>query len=83
MILYTESQLDMAWQQDCKNRTSRDKPWLHREKYRELFEACLDTEVAGMGEKTQYYIKTFDINIPEELLTSIRDTIDLELDYEH
>jgi hypothetical protein len=25
MVLYTEAQLDMAWQQDCKNRARKEK----------------------------------------------------------
>jgi len=80
MILYTENQLDDAWRAYCKKQSKEDKPWMHREKYREIFEACLDIEVAGMGEKTQYYLQTFDVLIPAEILESIRDTIDLELE---
>lgn len=80
MILYTENQLDDAWRSYCKKQSSLDRPWMHRDKYRELFEACLDIEVAGMGDRTQYYLQTFDIEIPQEILESIRDTIDLELD---
>lgn len=80
MVLYTEAQLDMAWQQDCKNRAKKEKPWLHRETYRDLFEACLDLEISGMDEKSQYYLKTFDVDIPNEILNSIKEVIDLELE---
>lgn len=80
MILYSEDQLDNAWRSYCMKQSREDKPWMHRDRYRELFEACLDVQVAGFDDKTQYYLETFDIDIPPEILESIKDTIDLELE---
>tara|TARA_B100001059_G_C17741889_1_gene532137 strand:+ start:939 stop:1193 length:255 start_codon:yes stop_codon:yes gene_type:complete len=80
MILYTEKQLDNLWQLDCKNRSSKDKPWLGREKYRELFEACLDLKIAGLDDRVEYYLKTFDLQLPVEIIDYIQDEIDLELE---
>jgi hypothetical protein len=80
MILYTEKQLDQSWQLDCKHRSRFDKPWLAREKYRDMFEACLDLKVAGLHDQARYYLETFDLKIPEEIIESIEDTIELELE---
>jgi hypothetical protein len=33
-----------------------------------------------MDEKSQYYLKTFDVDIPNEILNSIKEVIDLELE---
>ncbi len=80
MILYTEKQLDQSWRLDCKNRSRLNKPWLNREKYRDMFEACLDLKVAGLHDRARYYLETFDLQIPQDILESIEDTIELELE---
>ena len=43
-------------------------------------EACLDLKVAGLHDQANYYLKTFDLQIPEEIIESIEDTIELELE---
>ena len=80
MILYTEKQLDQSWHLDCKNRSRLNKPWLNREKYRDMFEACLDLKVAGLHDRARYYLETFDLQIPQDILESIEDTIELGLE---
>tara|TARA_R100000406_G_scaffold80348_1_gene61647 strand:- start:312 stop:560 length:249 start_codon:yes stop_codon:yes gene_type:complete len=82
MILYTEKQLEEAWRADCKKRSLNDCPWLDKEKYREIFEACLDLKISGMDEQSKYYLHTFNLHIPKKLLDSIQEIIDLELDTE-
>jgi len=42
MLLYLEKDLDNAYQIDCKERTKKDKPWVKREEFRELYENLID-----------------------------------------
>ena len=83
MILYTEKQLEDSWLIDCLSRVIKNKPQLTKQKYRELFEACLELLAVGKKEQANYYLKTFDLQIPNNIINSITDDIDLELDYKH
>tara|TARA_A100001015_G_scaffold264858_1_gene312773 strand:- start:646 stop:885 length:240 start_codon:yes stop_codon:yes gene_type:complete len=74
MILYSEAQLDEAWQYDCKQRSFRDRHWISRNDYENLFVLYLESVVSG-----DRLIK-LDIYIPREMLASIDDTIDLEME---
>jgi hypothetical protein len=74
MILYSEAQLDEAWQYDCKQRSLRDRHWISRSNYESLFVLYLDSVVSG-----DKLIK-LDIYIPREMLASIDNTIDLEME---
>ena len=38
MLLYLEEDLDNAYQIDCKERAKKEKPWIKREKFRNLYE---------------------------------------------
>jgi len=72
--------LDFAWRHDCKIRSGKDKPWIHREEYRNLFETLLDLEIASLHPTIQDAVKDYDIEIPNEMMDSIQDAINLELD---
>ena len=54
MILYTEKQLEDSWMIDCLSRVIKNKPQLTKQKYRELFEACL--ELLAVGKKNKQII---------------------------
>ena len=69
MIIYTEANLDLAWREDCKFRTSIGEEWLEREEYRRRFETELDDYIAGLSTK-------FSIIIPSWIL----ETIDAEFE---
>lgn len=75
MILYSEAQLDEAWQYDCKQRSLRDRHWLARSDYENLFVLYLDNMVSG-----EKLIK-LDIYIPPEMLDSIDAVIEVETGY--
>ena len=80
MLLYTEAQLDDAWRYDCKIRTSKNKPWIDREEYRELFETLLDLEINTLSPEAQDLIRDIQIHIPQKMIDSIQSIIDTELD---
>lgn len=75
MILYSENQLDQAWQYDCKQRSAKGRHWISRADYENLFVLYLDSIVAG-----DKLIK-LDIYIPQEMLDSIDDVVELETGY--
>ena len=41
MLLYLETDLDNAYQIDCKERTKKDKPWIKREEFRGVYEEII------------------------------------------
>ena len=71
MILYTENQLDDAWQHDCKMRTLSGRMWITRSKYEKLFVYYLQSLIDG-----DEFIK-LDIHIPESMLDNMEQSIDL------
>ena len=71
MILYTENQLDDAWQYDCKMRTLSNRMWITRSKYEKLFVYYLQCLIDG-----DKFIK-LDIHIPEDILNGMGESIDL------
>jgi hypothetical protein len=72
MILYTEEQLDKAWQYDCKVRSSVGANWIPRGMYERLFVYYLESVVNG-----DEFIK-LDIHIPTDLLDTIGTDIIIE-----
>lgn len=76
MILYTEEQLDKAWQYDCKVRSSLGANWIPRGMYERLFVYYLECIASG-----DELIK-LDIHIPQDLLDTIGNTLELEEDGE-
>ena len=70
MIIYTETNLDLAWREDCKFRSKIGEEWLEREEYRRRFEAELDEYIAGLKQ-----VEDLDIIIPKW----ITDIIDAEI----
>ena len=42
MLLYLETDLDNAYQIDCKERAKKDKPWIKREEFRSLYENLIE-----------------------------------------
>lgn len=75
MILYSENQLDEAWQYDCKQRSLKDRHWIARSVYENLFVHYLENIVNGEE------LINLDIHIPPEMLDSIDAAIDLETGY--
>jgi hypothetical protein len=75
MILYSENQLDEAWQYDCKKRSADGRHWIARSDYEKLFVLYLDNMVSG-----EELIK-LDIYIPQDMLDSIDEVIELETGY--
>jgi len=47
MLLYTEKQLEEAWQDNCKARTSLGLPWFTIEDYRILYEEEMEKFMLG------------------------------------
>ena len=41
LLLYTEKQLEAAYREDCKERSSINLPWLTLEDYRDFYEETL------------------------------------------
>ena len=76
MILYTEEQLDKAWQYDCKVRNSIGANWIPRGMYERLFVYYLECIANG-----DELIK-LDIHIPQDLLDTIGDNLEVEQDEE-
>ena len=72
MILYSENQLDTAWQYDCKQRTAKGRHWISRADYENLFVLYFESVLRG-----DKLIKV-DIYIPEDLLL----TIDTEIEFD-
>ena len=75
MILYSENQLDEAWQYDCKQRSASGRHWIARSDYENLFVLYLDNMVSGEE------LINLDIYIPHHMLDSIDAVIDLETGY--
>ena len=42
MLLYLETDLDNAYQIDCKERAKKDKPWIKRAEFRSLYENLIE-----------------------------------------
>ena len=82
MLLYTEKQLDEAWRFDCKKRSQRGTNWLPREQYRDIFEAVLDMQIEDLNPTVQALLQDVDIAIPKEMMDSIQDAIDIDLDHD-
>ena len=76
MILYTEEQLDKAWQYDCKVRSSLGANWIPRGMYERLFVYYLECIANG-----DELIK-LDIHIPQDLLDTIGNNLEVEEDEE-
>lgn len=76
MILYTEQQLDKAWQYDCKVRNSVGANWIPRGMYERLFVYYLECIASG-----DELIK-LDIHIPQDLLDTIGNNLEVEEDEE-
>jgi hypothetical protein len=47
MILYTEKQLQQAWQDNCKVRSKLDLPWLTIEEFRPIYEEEMEKFMLG------------------------------------
>ncbi len=60
MLLYLETDLDNAYQIDCKERTKKDKPWIQREEFRGLYEELIELYI----EKAKDHIFV-DINLED------------------
>ena len=60
MLLYLETDLDNAYQIDCKARTKKDKPWIQREEFRGLYEELIELYI----EKAKDHIFV-DINLED------------------
>jgi hypothetical protein len=75
MILYSENQLNEAWKYDCKKRSANGRHWISRTDYENLFVLYLDSIVSG-----DELIK-LDIYIPQEMLDSIDEVVELEIGY--
>ena len=60
MLLYLETDLDNAYQIDCKERTKTDKPWIQREEFRGLYEELIELYI----EKAKDHIFV-DINLED------------------
>ena len=75
MILYSENQLDEAWQYDCKQRSAKDTNWIARSVYENLFVHYLENIVNGEE------LINLDIHIPPKMLDSIDEAIDLDTGY--
>jgi len=71
MILYSEMQLDDAWQYDCRMRSLSDRMWITRTKYERLFVHYLQSVIDG-----DEFIK-LDIYIPEHILDNMDQEIDI------
>jgi hypothetical protein len=82
MLLYTEKQLDEAWRFDCKKRSQRGLNWLPREQYRDIFEAVLDLDNEHLTPAVQALVQDIDIAIPQEMLDTIQDAIDIDFDHD-
>lgn len=76
MILYTEEQLDKAWQYDCKVRSSLGANWIPRGMYERLFVYYLECIASG-----DEFIK-LDIHIPQDFLDTIGNNLAVEEDEE-
>jgi hypothetical protein len=72
MILYSENQLDTAWQYDCKQRTAKGRHWISRTDYENLFVLYFESVLRG-----DKLIKV-DIYIPEDLLLAIDTEIEFD-----
>ena len=47
MLLYTEKQLEEAWEENCKVRTHLGLPWFTMEDYRPLYEEEMENFMLG------------------------------------
>ena len=47
MLLYTEKQLQQAWQDNCKVRSKLDLPWLTIEEFRPIYEEEMEKFMLG------------------------------------
>lgn len=71
MIIYSENQLDDAWQHDCRMRSLSNRMWITRTKYEKLFVYYLQSLIDG-----DEFIK-LDIYIPEYILDNMDQEIDI------
>ena len=70
MIIYTETNLDLAWREDGKFRTKIGEQWLKREEYCRRFEEELVEYIGGLKQ-----VEEIDIIIPKWITDKIDSKI--------
>tara|TARA_R110000824_G_C14858492_1_gene640891 strand:+ start:353 stop:610 length:258 start_codon:yes stop_codon:yes gene_type:complete len=73
MLLYLEKDLDRAYKIDCKERAKKEKPWVHREEFRNIYEELIDVhlhkEISSMSNYDEFEI------YPEWILDQVDKTL--------
>ena len=77
MLLYTEAHLDAAYRIDCKARAKANVPWIKREQFRPVYEELVESFMSAYREDF-----IFGENIPEYLLDSVNELLEITLNLE-
>ncbi len=78
LVLYRESDLDKAYQIDCKARAKGNEPWLKREQFRRVYESLLDMHFTRALDKT-YQHKADEL--AEHIIGLVNKTLENSLDF--
>ena len=78
LVLYRESDLDKAYQIDCKARAKGNEPWLKREQFRRVYESLLDMHFTRALDKT-YQHKADEL--AEHIIGLVNKTLEKSLDF--
>tara|TARA_R100001230_G_C5521387_1_gene58529 strand:+ start:208 stop:450 length:243 start_codon:yes stop_codon:yes gene_type:complete len=77
MLLYTEKQLDRAYQIDCKARTRNNTPWVKREEFRDIYEDLMEIYMLQLDKH-----HALDPDAPDFILDSLNEIIGQSLHFE-
>jgi|TARA_R110000765_G_scaffold122572_2_gene219125 hypothetical protein len=74
MLLYLEEDLDNAYQIDCKERAKKEKPWIKREKFRNLYEDLIGLYLQKVAEN-HIFIDTSLEDLPGWVIGEVERTL--------
>ena len=78
MLLYLEEDLDNAYQIDCKERAKKEKPWIKREKFRNLYEDLIELYLQKAAEDRVFIDISLE-EVPEWVIGEVEKTLQNEI----
>ncbi len=78
MLLYLETDLDSAYQIDCKERSKKGKPWIKREEFRGVYEELIDLYLQKAADHV--FVDMSFADIPEWVRGEVERTLQSEIE---
>ena len=78
MLLYLETDLDSAYQIDCKELSKKGKPWIKREEFRGVYEELIDLYLQKAADHV--FVDMSFADIPEWVRGEVERTLQSEIE---